>query len=48
MAKDDLKITYRYQMEYFKILKELKERDKLPPSLLVMIPLLAAMEKEAV
>lgn len=48
VAKNDLKITYRYQMEYLKILKELEERDKLPPSLLVMIPLLMAMEKEAV
>ena len=48
MGKDDLKITYRYQMEYLKVLKKLEERDKLPPSLLVMMRFLTAMEKEAV
>lgn len=42
IGKDDFEITYRYQMEYEKAVEKLARAGKLPSSLLVMLPAMAA------
>ena len=45
--KNDLVITFRYLIEYVKVLKRLDRLGKLPPDLREILDTLLAMEKEA-
>lgn len=46
-GKNDLVITFRYLIEYVKVLKRLDRLGKLPPDLREILDTLLAMEKEA-
>ena len=46
-GKNNLVITFRYLIEYVKVLKRLDEMGKLPPDLKDILNDLMAMEKEA-
>ena len=47
MGKNDLEITFRYQMEFRQALERLEQHGQLTPSLLVVLTTLRAQEKEA-
>ena len=46
-GKNNLVITFRYLIEYVKVLKRLDQMGKLPPDLRDVLDTLAAAEKEA-
>lgn len=46
-GKNDLVITFRYLIEYVKVLKRLDEMGKLPPDLRDILDALMEAEKEA-
>ena len=48
VGKDDFEITYRYHMEYEESVDKLARAGKLPPSLMLLIPTIAAAAKGAV
>ena len=48
VGKDDFEITYRYHMEYEEAVDKLARAGKLPPSLMLLIPTIAAAAKGAV
>ena len=47
MGKNDLEITFRYQMEFRQALERLERYGQLTPSLLAVLDTLRAQEKEA-
>ena len=47
MGKNDLEITFRYQMEFKQVLERLEKSGKITPPLLVILNIMRAEGKEA-